>query len=191
MRVQVNDIIVGCIDSGSREAPAVIFVHGFPFNRSMWREQLKALENEWHVIAYDIRGHGESDGGEKPFSIKLFAEDLIALMDTLGVARAVLCGLSMGGYIALNAVLSHPERFKALVLCDTQCGADTPEAKQKRQEAIEAIRKDGVESFADASLKNFFTTGSLESDTGGGRERKNNDRRHLGKDAGRYHLRPA
>lgn len=163
MQVQVDDILVGCSDEGSREAPVLIFVHGFPFNRSMWKPQVEAFAQEWRVVAYDVRGHGESDGGKKAFSIKLFAQDLIGLMDTLAIEKAVLCGLSMGGYIALNAVLTYPERFKALVLSDTQCVADTPEAKEKRLKTIEAIGRDGVESFADASVKNFFASGSLQS----------------------------
>jgi len=165
MRVKVNDIIVGCNDEGSREAPVLIFVHGFPFNRSMWRDQMDVLGGEWRVVDYDVRGHGESDSGEKTFSITLFAEDLIALMDALEIDKAVLCGLSMGGYIALNAVLSHPERFKAVVLSDTQCAADTPEAKEKRQEAIDAIRKNGIENYADESVKKFFTPESLQNES--------------------------
>ncbi|MBU1641768.1 alpha/beta fold hydrolase [bacterium] len=162
MRVRVNDIMVGYSDEGAHGAPAVIFVHGFPFNRSMWKSQMEALSEGWRVVACDIRGHGESDIGERPYSIGLFAEDLIGLMDVLKIEKAVLCGLSMGGYIALNAVLSHPERFDALVLSDTQCAADSPEGKEKRSDAIEAIRKNGVEWYADTSLKNFFTPGSLK-----------------------------
>jgi 3-oxoadipate enol-lactonase len=154
--------MIGYSDEGTHDAPAFIFVHGFPFNRSMWKSQMEALSEGWRVVACDIRGHGESDIGEKPFSIGLFAQDLIGLMDALEIEKAVLCGLSMGGYIALNAVLSHPGRFDALVLSDTQCAADSPEGKEKRLEAIEAISKSGVESFADASLKNLFAPGSLK-----------------------------
>lgn len=163
MRVRVDDIIVGCSEEGVRDAPALIFIHGFPFNRSMWKVQMEALSEDWRVISYDVRGHGETDSGQKPFSIRLFAQDLIALMDTLEIEKAVLCGLSMGGYIALNAVLTHPNRFKALILSDTQCAADTPEAKGKRLKAIETIRKGGVEIFADANLPNFFAAESLQS----------------------------
>jgi len=161
MRVRVDDIMVGCSDEGAHDAPALIFVHGFPFNRSMWQSQMAEFSEGWRVIAFDVRGHGESEAGEKPFSIGLFAEDLIGLMDALGIEKAVLCGLSMGGYIALNAALNNPGRFEALVLSDTQCAADTPEAKEKRLEVIGAIRKNGVERFADTSLKNFFAPATL------------------------------
>lgn len=65
-----------------------------------------------------------------PLSIDLFGEDLIALMDKLGIDKAIVCGLSMGGYIALNVQQRFPDRFEAMVLCDTQCIADTPEVKE-------------------------------------------------------------
>jgi 3-oxoadipate enol-lactonase len=68
----------------------------------------------------------------------------------------VLCGLSMGGYIALNAIESYPGRFDALILSDTHCVADTPEAKEKRMKTIETIRKSGIEKYADESIKNLF-----------------------------------
>ena len=77
------------------------------------------------------------------------------------IDKAVLCGLSMGGYISLNAVSNFPERFDALVLSDTQCIADTPEAKEKRMKAIENIRKNGVEKYADESIKNLFAPESF------------------------------
>ena len=68
----------------------------------------------------------------------------------------MLCGLSMGGYIALNAIENYPERFDALILSDTHCIADTPETKEKRMKAIENIKEFGVEKFADESIKNLF-----------------------------------
>jgi len=86
-------------------------------------------------------------------------------MDKIEIEKAVICGLSMGGYIALNAVLYHPERFKALVLSDTQCAADTPEAKEKRQKTIDSIRKNGIENFADDSVQNFFTPETLQNES--------------------------
>jgi pimeloyl-ACP methyl ester carboxylesterase len=82
-------------------------------------------------------------------------------MDDLEIERATLCGLSMGGYIALNAVENHPERFEALVLSDTQCTADSAEAKEKRSKTIESIKETGVETFADNNIKNLFAPESL------------------------------
>ena len=157
----INNLTVSYNDSGPAEAKAIIFIHGFPLNKSMWDKQAAALKDNYRVIAYDVRGHGRSDAGVGDFLIELFVNDLIRLMDTLKLDKAVLCGLSMGGYIALDAIEKYPERFEALVLSDTQCLADTPEVKAKRLKTIEHIKEIGVESYAEESLKNLFAPGSF------------------------------
>jgi 3-oxoadipate enol-lactonase len=162
-RISVNDIMVSYTDDGKSGAPYMIFVHGFPFNKSMWNLQVEALKDKCHVITYDIRGHGNSEPGNEKFSIGLFANDLIGLMDVLKIEKTMICGLSMGGYISLNAVTGFPGRFSALVLSDTQCSADTPETKEKRMTTIISIRKDGVEKYADSSIKNLFCPESFIS----------------------------
>lgn len=161
IKMTVNNLTVSYIDEGPDDGPVIIFIHGFPFNKSMWDKQLKALKENYRVIAYDVRGHGNSDSGTGDFSINLFADDLLAFMDALEIDKAILCGLSMGGYIVLNAIENYPERFDAIILSDTTCIADTPEAKEKRMEAIESIKKDGVEKFADESIKNLFAPESF------------------------------
>jgi len=159
----INKLEVSYTDEGPLAAPVIIFIHGFPLNKSMWDAQLESLRDEYRVIAYDVRGHGESEAGNDHFTIDLFASDLLNLMRKLNIKKATLCGLSMGGYIALNAVINFPEYFEALILSDTSCSADTPKARNKRLEAIESIRKTGIENFADASLKNLFASGSFKN----------------------------
>jgi pimeloyl-ACP methyl ester carboxylesterase len=124
----------------------------------MWDLQVDAFKDNYRVITYDIRGHGNSEPGNEDFSIDLFVSDLIGLMDSLKIDKAIVCGLSMGGYIALNAAGKYSKRFDALVLADTQCIADTPETKEKRMMAIESIRKNGVEKYAEESIKNLFAS---------------------------------
>ena len=165
IRMTVNNLTVSYNDEGPDEAQAIIFIHGFPFNKSMWDMQVEALKDTYRVIAYDIRGHGKSDAGNEDFSIELFVNDLLLLMNTLKLNKTMLCGLSMGGYIALNAIENYPERFDALVLSDTQCIADTPEVKEKRMKAIESIRENGVEKYADESIKNLFASESFTTKT--------------------------
>lgn len=150
-------------DEGSEKLPVIILIHGFPFNKSMWDKQVEALKENNRVIAYDIRGHGQSETGEAAFSLELFVDDLICLMDALEIDKATLCGLSMGGYIALLAIEKYPQRFEALILSDTQCIADTPEAKEKRMKAIDDIKTKGVKVYVDGSIKHFF---SAETFTG-------------------------
>lgn len=161
IKVVINKLNVSYHDEGPLDAPVVIFIHGFPFNKSMWKPQMEVLKDNYRVIAYDVRGHGESESGTENFSIELFAHDLILLMDTLKIEKASLCGLSMGGYIALSAIGKNPHRFDSLILSDTQCLADTYEAKEKKMKAGEAINKNGIEKYAEESIKNLFSTNSF------------------------------
>jgi len=157
----INNLFVSYTDEGEKGSSVIIFIHGFPFNKSMWNLQVESLKDNYRLITYDIRGHGSSDPGNEVFSIELFVNDLISLMDNLKIDNAILCGLSMGGYIALNAIKKHNDRFDALILCDTQCIADTFEAKEKRIKAIESIRENGLEKYAEESIKNLFASESF------------------------------
>jgi pimeloyl-ACP methyl ester carboxylesterase len=163
LQLIVNDLTVGYTDEGPGNATAIIFIHGFPFNRSLWADQVEMLKDNFRVISYDVRGHGGSDIGNEDFSIDLFVTDLISLMNRLKIDAAVVCGLSMGGYIALRAMEQHSTRFLGLILSDTQCGADTPEGKEKRMKAIDSINHGDVQSYADASIINLFATQSFET----------------------------
>lgn len=155
--ITVNNLTVSYIDAGPANSPSIIFIHGFPLNKFMWEKQIELLEENYRVIAYDIRGHGRTDSGSDTFSIELFVNDLVGMMDALKIDKTMLCGFSMGGYIALNAIERYPERFQALVLCDTNCAADTPEGKEKRLKTIENIRENGIEKYTEESLKKLFS----------------------------------
>ncbi len=149
-------------DFGKSEVP-VIFIHGFPFDKSSWEPQITFLKTKHRVIAYDIRGFGKSTTNDIGESINLFADDLIGFMDSLKIGKAIICGLSMGGYIALNVISRFPERFEAIILCDTQCIADSTEAKEKRKQTIAQINGGGLDLFTDTFLKNIFCRNTLEN----------------------------
>lgn len=161
IEITINHLSISYSDEGPDHTPVIILIHGFPFNKSMWNKQMEVLIESNRVIAYDIRGHGNSAAGTEDFSIELFVSDLLGLMDALKIETAMLCGLSMGGYIALNAIQNFPKRFSALVLCDSNCTADTPEVIEKRMMAIESIEKYGVENYANETLKNLFAPESF------------------------------
>jgi 3-oxoadipate enol-lactonase len=163
--LDVNNHKVSYTDEGKYGAPVILFIHGFPLNKSMWNLQVESLTNNCRVITYDIRGFGNSETSNEDFSIELFAKDLIYLMDALKIDKTILCGLSMGGYIALNAIENYPGRFNALILSDTSCKADTTEAKEKRMKAIENITNNGVEKYAEESIMKFFTPQSITGKT--------------------------
>ncbi len=165
LSMTIKNLIVSYSDQGPDDAPVIIFIHGFPFNKTSWDMQTEVLKEDYRVIAYDVRGHGNSEAGLGDFFIELFVKDLFSLMDKLNINKATLCGLSMGGYIALRAIEQCPERVESLILSDTQCVADTAEAKEKRLMTIEKIKKFGVEKFADESIKNLFAPGSFATKT--------------------------
>jgi pimeloyl-ACP methyl ester carboxylesterase len=156
-------VILGHEDHPARAgAPAVLFVHGFPSDRRMWRRQIEGMAAHGaRAIAADLRGFGASDDlpldARAPFTMDDHADDLAALLDHLGVARAILVGLSMGGYIALAFVRRHKERLAGLLLSDTRAGADSPDAKRARDTNIELARREGSAAVFDAIAPRLFS----------------------------------
>lgn len=144
MRSEVNDIQMHWRESGRGEA--VLFVHGFPFHGGQWDEQIDRLPTRWRFLAPDLRGFGrtESGPGTGPLEMDLFADDLAAFLDTLGIERAVVCGLSMGGYIAFALWRWHRERVRALVLCNTRAAGDTEEGRAQRRAQAGRVEREGV-----------------------------------------------
>jgi 3-oxoadipate enol-lactonase len=139
-----------------REAGAgdpLIFIHGFPFNSSMWNGQLASVPSGWRFIAPDLRGFGASEAGfNVDFSMDLFADDIIGLMDHLHVDQAVICGLSMGGYVAFSLVDRYPDRVRALILTATRASADDAAAKKGRAELAAKTRAEGVQAVVNSML---------------------------------------
>lgn len=114
------------VDTGEGE-DTVIFSHGYFMSHAMFRPQVEALRDRWRCIAWDERGHGQTQTTPEPFTYWDSASDLLGLLDHLGIERAVLAGMSQGGYLSLRAALTAPERVRALVLMDTQPGVEDPE----------------------------------------------------------------
>jgi len=162
LTVNVNNINLSYDDVGEGSIP-IVFLHGFPFDKTMWQEQLDYLKSTHRVIALDIRGFGKSTDEESHLSMDLFANDLILFIDRLGLEKVIICGLSMGGFIALNAMKRFPSRFEALILCDTQCIADSYEVKSKRYKTIEDIQEYGVTNFNEGFIKNVFHEDSINN----------------------------
>ncbi len=163
MRALINEIQLYYSDYGNPAATPIVLIHGFPLSHEMWTPQIEVLREKYRVIAYDIRGHGSSDLGDGQYLLEFFVDDLLCLLDHLNIERAVMCGLSMGGYIALRTVERNPERCRALILCDTRSEADSNEAKLKRAVAIKAIKRDGVNTFADGFVKTVFAPKTFAS----------------------------
>ena len=142
------------------EGPAVLFVHGYPLDRTIWREQIDALEG-YLRIAPDLRGMGQSDAPDLGYGMELYAADLAALLDALGVDDVVLCGLSMGGYIAFEFVRQWRSRVRGLVLMDTRAEADSPEVRRARDAAAATAREQGTAAVSDAMLPKMLAPSTL------------------------------
>ncbi len=160
--VEIDGLKIYYDDAGTSLIP-LIFIHGFPFDKSSWRPQMQFFQKTHRVIAFDIRGFGKSNTTIDKDSINIYAEDLIKLMDALHIEKAIVCGLSMGGYVLLNAVHNHPDRFDAIILSDTKCEADSDEAKTMRLESIEAIKNGGLQAFIDGFAKKVFCQNTLDN----------------------------
>ncbi len=160
LTIPVNKFQLSYDDVGEGSIP-IIFLHGYPFDKTMWYDQLDFLKFSYRLISCDIRGFGKSTDEESSLSIDLFTDDLIQFMDKLGIDKAIICGLSMGGYIALNAIKRFANRFEGLILCDTQCIADTPKVKEKRYRTIEEIEGGGIANFAEGFIKSVFHKDSI------------------------------
>ncbi len=144
----------------------VLFTHAFPLTHSMWNPQIEALDVGYRVVAYDMRGFGRSDTGNGQYMLEFMVDDLFGLMDHLRIERAVLCGLSMGGYITLRAAERALDRVRALVLADTRSEADSTEAKVKRANAIKTVQKHGVAMFGENFVQTAFAPTTLTENAG-------------------------
>ena len=163
MNVSLRGVEIDYEVTGTRSAPPVVFIHGFPFDKLMWKPQVEALKNDFYVVTYDVRGHGKSAASDGLYTVEYFVDDLVGLLDHLKLSTATIVGLSMGGYIALRALERHPERFRALVLCDTKSEADNNDGKVRRSNQAKAVKWDGMEEFADGFVKNIFYEKTFET----------------------------
>lgn len=153
MRMRIDNLEVAYDDVGS--GPAVVLIHGFPLNRRMWQPQLTALAAAgYRVIAPDLRGFGESAPGDGPWTMERFADDVAVLLDRLGILRAAVVGMSMGGYVLLTLLERHPSKVAAAVwLCSRASGDDEVGKARRTQLAdeVEAGRPQVVTgAFSDA-----------------------------------------
>lgn len=134
---EVNGQRIFYTDSGG-DAPPVLFAHGFLMDHEMFAPQIEALSGEFRVIAWDARGFGNTEFDGKPFDYWDNARDCLGLMDHLGLDRAVIGGMSQGGFCSLRVALLAPERVRALVLIDTQAGAEEPDKVELYGDMIDA-----------------------------------------------------
>jgi pimeloyl-ACP methyl ester carboxylesterase len=144
-------------DVAGDAARHLILVHAYPLHSASWAPQVAALSKDRTVVTYDVRGFGRSAAPNDPaaYSQDISVTDLLALLDHLGLQQADICGLSMGGNIALNFALRHPDRVSSLVVSGTGSGSDDQKPFIERTHGwAETAERDGMEAFADLVMVN-------------------------------------
>ncbi|MDB4976028.1 MAG: alpha/beta hydrolase fold protein [Myxococcaceae bacterium] len=153
-------------DDGPGQASAllpVVFLHAFPYHGGMWAAQRAALQGVARFVSFDVRGIGPSATPTGAYMLEHLVDDLFALLEQRGISRCVLCGLSLGGYVALRAVVREPTRIRGLLLSDMQAGADSDEAKLGRAAGLRLLRREGLEAFTEAQLQRQLSPHTLSA----------------------------
>ena len=149
MKTKINGIELGYDITGQQGQP-IVLIHGLGLNRTIWYEvAAKHLANH-RVILPDVRGHGESEAPAGPYTMTLLAEDILRLLDFFGISKAIVCGHSLGGYIALAFADQFPDRLAGLGLIATHSRADSEEKQVNRYQTVKMIQKDGSLVLADS-----------------------------------------
>ncbi len=156
MRIKANHIQINYELSGKKGAPVVVLSHSLACSLVMWNPQMDQLNSHFQVLRHDMRGHGHSDVPPGPYTLELLAEDVIRLMDALGIERVHFVGISVGGMIGQALALNQAKRLRSLVLCDT-ASIVPREAQPIWQERIERTRAKGMESQVNETMERWFT----------------------------------
>jgi len=164
MRIKANGIQINYELSGKKGAPVVILSHSLSSSLLMWNPQMDALNPYFQVLRYDTRGHGNSDAPSGAYTLDLLEDDVIKLLDVLGMDRAHFVGLSMGGMIGQGLALRHPHRLKSLVLCDTTA-VFPAESQPVWDERVDKARNKGMKALLEETMERWFTPTFLKQNS--------------------------
>jgi 3-oxoadipate enol-lactonase len=155
MKIKANGISFHCRVDGRDGAPWLVLSNSLATNLSMWDAETEALRDDFHILRYDQRGHGETDAPEGAYPFDQLVSDAVALFDALKIGRAHFVGLSMGGMTAIGLAEKHPDRLDRVVPCD--CGpASTPQSAQQWEERIAVVRAQGMAAMVEPTLARWF-----------------------------------
>jgi 3-oxoadipate enol-lactonase len=162
--LMANPLALHYTEQGNTGIP-VVLLHGYPLSSAIWQTQQQGLSNEYRVITPDLRGFGQSPAPEGTYEMEMLAQDVLNLLDTLNVKRAVILGHSMGGYVTLALWRLAPERFLGFGLINSQAGADSEEAKQNRFKTAEKVFTEGTAVVAQAMMPKLFAPNVPEDES--------------------------
>ena len=153
--LKVDDAVLHYqVIGGPEGAPALVFSNALGTDFRVWRDVIVRLAGKFTILTYDKRGHGLSQTGEGAVTITRHAEDLAAIMDATGISKAIVCGLSIGGFIAQQLYADRRDLVSALILCGTAAKIEDEDFWNQRIAAIEA---NGLTSISDDLMDNWFT----------------------------------
>lgn len=162
MEALINGIHLHYVQTGQGPT-TVLFVHGYPLDHTLWRPQMEGLADVAKIVAPDLRGFGQSDAPDHVYTMETHADDLAGLLDTLEINQVVVCGLSMGGYIALAFWRKYAARVRGLILVDTRAGADAPVVRQGRLDTVEQVKRQGTARVVEGMLPRLLAESTRQS----------------------------
>lgn len=145
---------------GDSKNPAIVFSNSLGTNYSMWQAQIEHFQKHYYVICYDTRGHGQSTAPQGPYHLEQLGQDVIALLDHLGVQLASFCGISMGGLTGQWLAVHYPQRFHRVIVCNTAAKIGIETAWLDR---AKLVREQGLAQIAATAASRWFTESFIQS----------------------------
>ena len=156
MKAKVNGIEIHYEIHGREGAPWLVLSHSLACSGRMWDPQVEAFKDRYCILNYDMRGHGQSEAPRGAYTLELLADDVLALMQSLKIKKAIYCGLSIGGMIGQTLALRPNPPFERMVLADTT-HAQPPEALKQWEERIRIAESKGMAALVDSTMERWFT----------------------------------
>lgn len=158
---------VAYLDSapGKNDLRTYVLLHAFPIGANLWEPQMRAIPAGWRLITPDLRGFGGSTDTDSISALSMadFADDIVDLLEELGIPRAVIGGCSLGGYVALALYSTRPDLFEGLVIANSRAGADSPEARANRRNMLALVDREGPSGVAREMMPKLIGKTSKES----------------------------
>lgn len=151
---QNNEVSLNYHTFGDKTKPALIFSNSLGTNYTMWQAQIDALKDDFFVICYDTRGHGQSSAPSHAYTIDELGGDVVALLDFLGVEKANFCGISMGGLTGIWLAINQPKKFNKIIVSNTAAKIGNKDAWQDR---ANSVRANGLQDIAQSAPSRWFT----------------------------------
>lgn len=155
-----NDAQINYQTFGDASKPAIVFSNSLGTQFSMWQAQIDALKNDFYVICYDTRGHGQSSAPQGPYTLEQLGQDVVNLLDHLNIQKSAFCGISMGGLTGQWLAIHYPERFNHVIVSNTAAKIGQEQAWNDR---AKLVREQGLAPIASTAAGRWFTDPFIQS----------------------------